>query len=168
MKGQTKIEFEAFRQATGKKLLAYMRCVCKSPEDADDLVQDCYLRALRGWGQFNGSGTRQAWLFAIARRAYVDWLRDIKKHGRTVSIDSVDHPPAPCDNGIRDDLEIVWRAIEELDPEHREVIHLRFAAQLSYAEIANSLAVPIGTVRSRLHRALKAIREQTRGREDDA
>jgi len=168
MKEQTKIEFEVFRQATGRKLRAYMRCACDRPEDADDLVQDCYLRALRAWDQFNGSGSRQAWLFAIARRAYVDWLRDRKRKGRTVSIDSVDHPVAPHEHAVADDLEIVWQAIEQLEPEHREVVHLRFAGQLSYAEIAQTLQLPIGTVRSRLHRALNAIRRQTRGYEDDA
>jgi len=167
MKGQTKIEFEAFRRATAKKLRAYMRCACNRPEDADDLVQDCYLRALRAWGQFNGSGSRQAWLFAIARNAYVDWLRQKKRTGSTVSIENVD-PPAARHEHPTHDAENVWKIIEGLPPEQRDTINLRFAAQLSYAEIAQTLGLPIGTVRSRLHRALKAVRQQTRGREDDA
>lgn len=168
MKGQTKIEFEAFQQATGKKLRAYMRCACNKPEDADDLVQDCYLRALRAWGQFNGSGSRQAWLFAIARNAYVDWLRSKNRRSDTVSLDIVDHPVAPHEHTAHDEVEIVWQAIDSLDPEQRDVVNLRFAAELSYAEIAQTLGLPIGTVRSRLHRALKAVRQQTRGREDEA
>ena len=168
MKEQTKIEFETFRRATGKKLRAYMRCACNRPEDADDLVQDCYLRALRAWGQFNGSGSRQAWLFTIARRAYIDWLRSKNRRSDTVSLDILDHPAAPHEHTARDDLESIWQVIEGLAPEQRDVIHLRFAAQLSYAEIAQTLGLPIGTVRSRLHRALKAVRHQTRGRKDDA
>jgi RNA polymerase sigma-70 factor (ECF subfamily) len=168
MKEQTKIEFEAFRQVSEKRLLAYMRCACNRPEDAEDLVQDCYLRAFRAWGRFNGSGSRQAWLFTIARRAYIDWLRSKKRRGGTVSLDRIDHPAAPSEHASHEDAETVWQIIEGLPPEQREVIRLRFAAQLSYAEIAQTLGLPIGTVRSRLHRALKAVREKTRGREDDA
>jgi RNA polymerase sigma-70 factor (ECF subfamily) len=58
-----------------------------------------------------------------------------------------------------DRVERVWDAVKDLNAEHRQIIHLRFAAGLSYAQIAYALEVPIGTVRSRLHRGLKQIRE---------
>ena len=61
-----------------------------------------------------------------------------------------------------DRIEVVWEAINNLNEEQKEVVDLRFAAGLSYAEMAQTLAIPIGTVRSRLHRALKAVREQIR------
>jgi RNA polymerase sigma-70 factor (ECF subfamily) len=59
-----------------------------------------------------------------------------------------------------DNAEAIWQTVGRLTAEHREIVHLRFAADLSYVEIAQMVGVPVGTVRSRLHRALKAIREQ--------
>ncbi len=58
-----------------------------------------------------------------------------------------------------DDVEKIWSAVEELNEEYKEVIQLRFAAGLSYEQIAHTLEIPVGTVRSRLHRSLKAIKE---------
>ena len=68
-------EFEQFWQQTQGKVRAYMLCACPNRSDADDLTQDCYVRALRHWDRYNGAGSRIAWLFAIARNTRVDWFR---------------------------------------------------------------------------------------------
>ncbi len=167
MKGQVKKDFEAFQQATSRKLRAYIRCACSKPEDAEDLAQDCYLRALRGWGQFNGHGSRQAWLFGIARRTCVDWYRQKGRQPNVVSLEKADEIRDISKSSDIENTELVWRAIDRLESEQREVIHLRFAAGLSYAEIAQTLEVPIGTVRSRLHRGLKAIRKEIIGNDNE-
>jgi RNA polymerase sigma-70 factor (ECF subfamily) len=65
-----------------------------------------------------------------------------------------------------DEIEAIWTVIRGLQPEQSEVIHLRFAAGLSYAEIADVLRIPVGTVRSRLHRGLNSVREQI-GKEEN-
>jgi RNA polymerase sigma-70 factor, ECF subfamily len=135
---------------------AYMFCMCRNSADADDLTQDCCLRALRAWYQFNGQGSRQAWLFGIARRTRVDWLRNKK---REISKSLEQQNKAVSEETNKNDVEKVWEAVKELNEEHKEVIHLRFAAGLSYEQIAHTLEIPVGTVRSRLHRGLKAIKE---------
>lgn len=153
-------EFEKLWGNTSGRIGAYMFCACGNRPDTDDLVQECYLRALRGWGQFDGRGSRQAWLFAIARTTRADWFR-LKRRERVVAdLNDVSEPYDGLKKPNTDRIETVWQAVNNLDDEQSEVIHLRFAAGLSYAEIAGALGIAVGTVRSRLHRALKTIRRQ--------
>jgi len=156
MTSELKAEFEQFWADTVGKVRAYMFCGCANWADADDLVQECYLRALRGWGQFDGRGSRRAWLFVIARRTRVDWFR--QKNRRSITVELEDAGEISVSSHM-DQIDSIWKAIGSLDAEQREVIHLRFAAGLGYAQIAHALEIPIGTVRSRLHRGLKAIRK---------
>lgn len=154
-------EFGRFWEQTCEKVKAYLFCACNHQHDADDLAQECYLRALRNWGRYNGQGSRQAWLFAIAHNTQVDWFR---KRARDRRLVERHNPPAAAEDAAssgsnHDDLELLWSAVGHLADEYKEVVHLRFAGELSYAEIADALGVPVGTVRSRLHRGLKALRE---------
>ncbi len=153
-------EFEELWGHTSGRISAYMFCACGNRADTDDLVQECYLRALRGWGQFDGRGSRQAWLFAIARRTRADWFRQERRKGLVVGLDSVSEFSDGLKESSTDQIETVWQAVNNLDDEQSEVVHLRFAAELSYVEIAGALGIAVGTVRSRLHRALKTIRRQ--------
>jgi len=152
-------EFRWFWEQTRDRVRAYMFCACSNATDADDLAQECYLRALRSWDCFNGKGTRQAWLFAIARNTQVDWFRKRGREARLLASDEAVHVEETS-GPAADEVEAIWRTVGSLGPEYQEAIHLRFAADLSYAEIAAMLGVPVGTVRSRLHRGLKAIRER--------
>ena len=154
-------EFGRFWEQTCGKVRAYLFCACHDRHDAEDLAQECYLRALRNWGRYNGQGTRKAWLLAIARNTQVDWLRKRIRDRRVVERHSkqpVRQTEAASGLGF-DDIEMIWQAVGDLPDEYKDVVHLRFAAELSYSEIADLLGVPIGTVRSRLHRGLKALRE---------
>jgi len=160
MTGEFKVEFENFWGQTADRVRAYMFCACSSFADTDDLVQECYLRALRGWCQFNGSGSRQAWLFGIARRICADWFRYKSKNDAVADLHSVNVISCSLKRSDTEQVEAVWETIKQLDAEQKEVIHLRFAAGLSYIEIAEALKIPIGTVRSRLHRGLRAVREK--------
>jgi RNA polymerase sigma-70 factor (ECF subfamily) len=168
MRNKFKIEFDELWAQTSAKVRAYMYCAAGSLSDTDDMVQDCYLRALRGWGQFDGRASRQAWLFGIARRTRADWYR--KKMRKSAAFSLMN--PNDLDGGLGEGedanrINKVWDAIGELRAEQGEVVHLRFAAGLGYAEIARVLNIPIGTVRSRLHRGLKAIREKVKDKEDE-
>lgn len=159
-------EFGQFWRQTCHKVRAYMFCASNNASDADDLAQECYLRAFRNWNRFDGRGSRQAWLFAIARNTQTDWFRKQGREARLLEQQrqgATSEAPAPDLNNA----EAIWQAVGRLTSEHREIVHLRFAADLSYTEIAQMLGVPIGTVRSRLHRALKAIREQMEERENE-
>ncbi len=156
-------QFRRLWEQTRDRVRAYIVCA-SGASDADDLAQEVYLRALRNWDRFDGTGTRQAWLFAIARNTQVDWFRSRGRDARLLAAEErrrIDEATLPDD----DELEMIWQAVGRLSPEYQEAIHLRFAADLSYAEMAALLNVPIGTVRSRLHRGLKAVKEQFEERE---
>ena len=116
------------------------------------------MRALRSWSAFQGTGSRQAWLFAIARSTQVDWFRREHRQRRAFEEHTGDQGQAAAMDPNGDDAEVLWQAVEQLSREQREVVHLKFAGGLSYMEIAETLGVPIGTVRSRLFRALQALR----------
>ena len=161
MTGEFKQEFRDFWTKTAGKVRAYMFCGCENWADADDMTQDVYLRALRGWSQFNGMASRQAWLFGIAKRARSDWFRQKKRESLATGSDNTEEfGKFVSDSTDVDNVEKVWDAVRELNDEQSQVVHLRFAVGLSYAQIAQALGVPIGTVRSRLHRGLKSIRKQ--------
>ncbi|HUT46708.1 MAG TPA: sigma-70 family RNA polymerase sigma factor [Sedimentisphaerales bacterium] len=160
MTGEFKREFRNFWTNTAGKVRAYMFCASENWADADDMTQDVYLRALRGWNQFNGTASRQAWLFGIAKRTRSDFFRQKKRESFTAGSDSPEKFDKVVSDGTAvDNIEKVWDAVRELNDEQSQVVHLRFAAGLSYAQIAQALGIPIGTVRSRLHRGLKSIRE---------
>lgn len=160
MTGEFKREFRDFWTKTAGKVRAYMFCACENWVDADDMTQDVYLRALRGWVQFDGRASRQAWLFGIARRTRVDWFRQKKRESLTGDLDDPEKfDKVVPDNTDVNNIEKVWDTVRDLNDEQSQVIHLRFAAGLSYAQISQTLGIPIGTVRSRLHRGLKSIRE---------
>jgi len=160
MTGEFRREFRNFWTNTAGKVRAYMFCASENWADADDMTQDVYLRALRGWNQFNGTASRQAWLFGIAKRTRSDFFRQKKRESLTSGSDSPEKfDKVVSDSTDVDNIEKVWDAVRELNDEQSQVVHLRFAAGLSYAQIAQALGIPIGTVRSRLHRGLKGIRE---------
>lgn len=143
----------------------------RSPERAEELVQEVYLRALRSdtWENFaeRGGGMR-AWLFTIAHNSFYS---DLKKEGRRPSpvgefYDASDSEVGPGEaSPAWDRASFDWdqvddalkTAIEELKPEFREILLLWGIEGLKYREIAEILEVPIGTVMSRLHRARKLV-----------
>jgi len=150
------------------RLRAYF--VCRAgPTDADDLLQDCFLRAMGSWNGFAGRGRCEGWLWRIAVRTAADAYRR-RPRGTAPWPDGFDPPAPPADadalaadagrDGPGATADAAWAAVERLDPPQREVMALRFAAGLAYDEIADALDVPVGTVRSRLHRAIAAVRDR--------
>jgi RNA polymerase sigma-70 factor, ECF subfamily len=158
MKTNAQNEFVRFWDQTCGQVRAYLFCACGNASDAEDLAQECYVRTLRNWEAFDGTGSRQAWLFAIARNVQADWFRKQSRERRALQARGAGDGEVPFASA-GDDNEALWRAIQHLGPDQQEVIQLRFAAGLSYVEIAGMLGVPVGTVRSRLHRGLETLRE---------
>ena len=143
------------------------RYLTRNDHDAQDVVQDASLRALRYFAGFRGAGSGEgrAWFLAIVRNTAYTWQR--RHHGDTLTTefdeeqhsDAVagEHPEAALlAQGERAALR---RAIGELPPEFREVIVLRELEELSYKEIAEVAGVPVGTVMSRLARARRRLEE---------
>jgi RNA polymerase sigma-70 factor, ECF subfamily len=145
----------------------------KHPDEASDLVQETYLRALRSAGTFaeeRGGGMR-SWLFTILHNAFYSRVeRKAKGPGLSENLDesAASDEASPGEASPAWDLrsldweqvdERVKKAIEALSPEHREVLLLWGVEGMKYREIAAIVGVPIGTIMSRLHRARAILGE---------
>src|SRR6202043_1062906 len=140
----------------------YARWLTKNEADAQDVVQDAYLRALRFFSSLRGEDAR-AWLFAIVRNTwYGRFPRRAGSAGMTVTDEEVDNrADASLDPEAqliqRQTVEQVRRALETLPADFREVLVLRELEGLSYKEIAVVVGIPLGTVMSRLARARERL-----------
>lgn len=134
------------------------RWITGNHQDAEDLVQEAYLRALKSFDCFQG-GDGRPWLLAIVRNTCHAWLRQNGLNKLTIPFDEEVHGPPgkACDPETlllrRANSELIKKALQELALEFREVLVLRELEGLSYKEIAAVAGIPIGTVMSRLARA---------------
>lgn len=137
--------------------------------DAEDLVQETYLKALRGFASFQPGTNFRAWIFQILKNTFLT-SRATTARRTTVSLSSEEVLPAlPATSDTAESvlvdgsrLDAVRNAIERLPIIFREVILLCDVEEASYREIAEILSIPMGTVMSRLARARKAVRESLR------
>jgi RNA polymerase sigma-70 factor (ECF subfamily) len=140
------------------------RYLTRNQQDADDIVQDAYLRAFKFFATFRGDNPR-AWLLAIVRNCFFTWVK-AKPRGQEQSLSDLDTfdnadadvwacgPADPETAMVRiDDAAVVRKLIEGLPMPFREVLVLRELDDLSYREIGEVTGVPTGTVMSRLARA---------------
>ena len=128
-------------------------------DDALDVMQDTFVYLLGKFPGFELTANLKTFLYPAVK--HLAWQRR-RKAGREVSADEVlDAVPAPADGGGQDDLALV---LAHLPADLREVLLLRFVDGLSLREIAEAVDVPLGTVKSRLHRAVAALRDDERTR----
>jgi RNA polymerase sigma factor (sigma-70 family) len=141
------------------------RYLMRNDADADDVVQEAYLRALRYFGGFRGeeASRGRAWMLAIVRNTASTWRRRHRAHASATEFDETIHSEATAADGPgselarRDSEETLATALDRLPSDLREVILLREIEGLSYKEIGDVTDVPIGTVMSRLSRARKRL-----------
>jgi RNA polymerase sigma-70 factor (ECF subfamily) len=149
------------------RVYAYLRTRTRTEEDAADLTQQVFLRALDALPRYRGKdGEFAAWLFRIARNATTDYHR---RQRETVTWDLL---PEALHPAIAEDMdaailrceaaERLRDVLRTLDSEQRELLALRFAARLSSAEIAELLGAREGTIKKRLTRLIRRVREQYR------
>jgi RNA polymerase sigma-70 factor (ECF subfamily) len=140
------------------------RWLVRNDHDAADVVQDATVKALRFFGGFRG-GDARAWLLTIVRNACYTWLRRARPSDLAVPFDDElhdDHTKAsnPETQALRKASgQSIQQALEDLPVGLRETIVLREIEGLSYAEIADVAAIPIGTVMSRLSRARRRLQQ---------
>jgi RNA polymerase sigma-70 factor (ECF subfamily) len=141
------------------------RWLTRNETEAQDVVQDAYLRAISHFAGFRG-GDGRAWLLTIVRNSCYDRLKPKGAWGRNTDFDEAVHS-AGCQTPnpetallLAERTELVTKSLAELPAHYREVLVLRELEQLSYREIATIAGVPLGTVMSRLSRARQHL-EQT-------
>jgi RNA polymerase sigma-70 factor (ECF subfamily) len=138
------------------------RHLLRNEHDAEDVVQDAFLKAIRHFNGFRGGDIR-AWLLTIVRNTCYSWLRRQRMDTQSTEFDeTVHHEPRmgndPETEMLRGALrEALDEAIAKLPVEFREVVILRDVQGLSYAEIAEVVGIPVGTVMSRLSRARQRL-----------
>lgn len=124
---------------------------------AEDVVQETMLRAWRNEIRDDGRGSARAWLFTVARHLVVDDARSAR-HRHESPTDELPEAPQPADVDRLLDSLLVTDALRALSPDHRAVVVRAYFVRLTTAEIAAELGIPPGTVKSRLHYGLRALR----------
>lgn len=140
-------------------------------EEAEDLVQETYLKALKGFSSFQQGTNFRAWIFRILRNAFLTSRTGLKA-ARTVPLESDDEETVVASATMdtpesillgRASQEAIQAALGKLPVIFREVLLLSDVEEMSYQEISETVSIPIGTVMSRLYRARRAMREELRG-----
>jgi RNA polymerase sigma-70 factor (ECF subfamily) len=139
------------------------RWLTRNEHDAEDIVQEAYLRAFRFFDGFRG-GDGRSWLLAVVRNTALTWLRR-EKTAPQVSFDEEMHGPAS--DAVTVEAKLVERVrfaalrycLDSLPVEFREVVVMREMEEMSYRDIAEAASAPIGTVMSRLSRARQSLQD---------
>ena len=160
--------FEQLVRLYEKRVLALTTRMCKNPSDAEEAAQEAFLAAWQGLPFFRGEASFSTWLYRLASNACVDLLR---REGRRqsaagpslndeeVRLEVPDTAPSPQEQAEQTELrEQIEAGLQALTPDHRQVLILREMHQLSYDEIAQTLDVDVGTVKSRINRGRKQLR----------
>jgi RNA polymerase sigma-70 factor, ECF subfamily len=147
-------------------LYRYARWLTRNPSEAEDLVQEAYLKGLRGFESFIAGSNIRAWMFRILRNTFLTSRSGL----RGIPPISLEEAPELLDQMVdvatpetnllqRTSIEALRTAIEELPVMFREVLLLSDVEEMSYKEIAEALSIPMGTVTSRLLRARQKVRK---------
>ena len=164
--------FEELLLLHQKKVYNLCLRMSANPDDALDLSQEAFLRAWRSLGQYQFEASISTWQFRLTSNICIDFLRRKKRRQETSLTESYDDSdegaelsvpdaqPGPEQQAMTNETKIeLARAMEQLSPEHREILQLRVIEDLQYEQIADILGVRVGTVKSRLARARLSFRK---------
>jgi len=167
-----RVRFEEEALALSDQVFRVARHLASSREEAEDLVQETYARAFRSWRSYTPGTNLRAWLLRILTNLNVDRGRKIQRSPQTQPLEETDYylanklASAGGEEVLETD-EVVERlsqdsivnALSEIPPQFRDVVVLVDIGDFSYADAAQILDVPIGTVMSRLHRGRRALKQ---------
>jgi RNA polymerase sigma-70 factor (ECF subfamily) len=149
-------------------LYGFAMVLTHNQTEAEDLVQETYLRAVRAFGRLMPDSNLKSWLFAIMKNAWLNQLRHARSGPRFVELDAEEEDRGEWLDRLANDPHVVYlrklereeirAAIESLPRPHREIVVLRDIEGFSYQQIASILGCPAGTVMSRLGRAREKLR----------
>ena len=160
--------FEALVRQYEKRVFSLTLRMCGNPDDAAEAAQEVFLSAWQGLPFFRGDSSFSTWLYRLASNACVDLLRREGRHraqagpsldDTELNVEVPDTARSPHEEAERRELrEQIERGLQALSPAHRQVLLLREMRQLSYDEIADALDLDVGTVKSRINRGRKQLR----------
>ncbi len=161
----TAATFEELAMPLFDQLYNFAHWLAQDRTEAEDLVQETYAKALKGFSSFQAGTNFRAWMYRILRNTFLTSRTGLKATA-TVTLDADDSPELPAGPETPETIliensqhQLLQVAIESLPVHFREVLLLCEVEEMSYQEIAETLSIPIGTVMSRLSRARKALRE---------
>jgi RNA polymerase sigma-70 factor, ECF subfamily len=161
---ESSAEFEELAMPLFDSLYNFARWLVRNQNDAEDLVEEIYLKALHSFASFQRVNNSRAWMFRILTNTFLSSCSKLKRR-MTVAMDSEeDGHELPVDTETPETIlmtnsELVQRAIYNLPVHYRETLLLCEVEKMSYQEIAGIFSIPTGTVMSRLVSARKAVRE---------
>jgi len=163
------------------RLFRAARFMCNDPQAAEDLVQETFLAAAESLESFAGRSTAYTWLYGIMLNKFRRWLRHNRSNVMSLQALSereeveeagpalaADYPAPPEVAEQQEAAERVRKALQSLSADHRSVVAMRFVEGMAYQEIAAVLGCPVGTVKSRIHYALKRIAHELDKAEHDS
>ncbi len=174
--------FDDLVERYGRRLFGYLYRLTGSRDDADDLLQEVFVRLVRTIGSYQHDGRFEGWLFRIATNLARDRIRRIRRAPAVVSLDAgtgaddadqkasmatqLADPLGPAPDTLMqqgEDADRLQRALGELPGAEREVILLRHFSGMSFAEVAEAMGTPLGTALARSHRGLGKLRALLEG-----
>jgi RNA polymerase sigma-70 factor, ECF subfamily len=147
------------------QLYNFAHWLTQNRSEAEDLVQETYLKALKGFSSFQPGTNFRAWIYRILRNTFLTSRTGLKA-STTMRLDEEESQEIPASCGTPESIffdraqeQMLQSALEELPLRFREILLLCELEEMSYQEISDALSIPMGTVMSRLSRARKALRE---------
>lgn len=162
--------FEVIYRRSYNTIYRFAKRLCRSSEDAEDVTQEAFARAYNAIGSFKHDRPIENWLIRIAHNTFLDFKRKERRRPQTIRESALTDDrgletvmdPQPTIDRLLERTELspsVRQALSSLDPESRQLIYLAHIEQMPYAEIAAHLGLKLATVRSRLHRACRRVRQ---------
>ncbi len=165
------VTFEDLAMPLFNQLYNFARWLTQDTAEAEDLVQETYAKALRGFSSFQPGTNFRAWMYRILRNSFLSSRTGLKV---MVALDGeTDENLLPAESNTPESIlmeqagrETVQQALADLPVPFREILLLCEVEEMSYQEISEALAIPMGTVMSRLYRARKALRDLLRNKNE--
>jgi RNA polymerase sigma-70 factor (ECF subfamily) len=150
--------FATLAGATIGRLDAVARLILRDPEQAQDAVQEAYVRAWRDLPTLRDPTRFEAWLRRLVVRSCLNEARRTRRRPREVELQPIDHPTTTDPTASLADRDELERGFRRLEPGQRAIVVLTYYLGYSLPEAAELLGVPVGTAKSRVHRAIQALR----------
>lgn len=163
-------DMEAFRQLVAsyqERLVQFFYRLCWDLDRSEDFTQELFMKLLRGAKRYRPQGRMNTFIYRVATNLWIDHYRAQRPQPRLYSLEQAMHPGevdhnAPAPEAVAVDKEqkqSLRRALESLTEPHRLVFELAVYQELPYARIAQVLRIPVGTVKSRMHNSVQALRK---------